>query len=118
MNNNKHYKKLILIDLDGVLNEYKGDYKKDYIHPPKPDTETFLKELSQNYEIKIFTTRNKLLTSKWLIENGFDGYVSDVTNIKEKGAYLFIDDRCINSNGDYGKLKNEIENFKIYKNQL
>ena len=28
---NKHTRKLILIDLDGVLNEYKGDYKKEWI---------------------------------------------------------------------------------------
>ena len=111
LNEKIHRKKLILIDLDGVLNEYKGDYKEGYIHPPKPDTENFLKEISKNFEIKIFTTRNKLLTSKWLIENNLDKYISDITNIKETRTYLFIDDRCLNFRGDYKILKNKIQEF-------
>ena len=107
-------KKLILIDLDGVLNTYKGDYKKDFIHPPKTETKEFLKNLSKNFEIKIFTTRNLLLTSKWLIKHNLDKYIKDVTNIKEKGSFLFIDDRCICFNGDYKNLKNKIENFSVW----
>ena len=107
-------KKTILIDLDGVLNSYKGDYKKDYIHPPKPETEKFLKNISKHYEIKIFTTRNKLLASKWVVENGFDKYISDVTNIKENATYLFIDDRCICFEGDYDKLETLISSYKTY----
>ena len=105
-------KKLILIDLDGVLNEYKGDYKKDFIHPPKTETKDFLKALSKNFEIKIFTTRNLLLTSKWLIKYNLDKYIKDVTNIKEKGSFLFVDDRCICFKNDYEKLLSDIENFK------
>ena len=31
MNNNTNKKKIILIDLDGVLNNYNGDYKEEYI---------------------------------------------------------------------------------------
>ena len=56
MSNSKCYKKLILIDLDGVLNEYKGDYKENYIHPPKPDTKEFLKsfEIAQLHPLGKF----------------------------------------------------------------
>ena len=107
-------KKLILIDLDGVLNEYKGDYKKGFIHPPKPKTKDFLKNLSENFEIKIFTTRNLLLTSKWLIKHNLDKYILDVTNIKEKGSFLFVDDRCICFNGDYKNLNRNIEKFSVW----
>ena len=63
------FKKTILIDLDGVLNTYTGNYDKDYIPPIKDGAFDFLKELSKDYEIKIFSTRNRLLTSKCLIEN-------------------------------------------------
>ena len=46
-------KKLILIDLDGVLNTYKGDYKKDFIHPPKPETKEilyYINKISQKFK--------------------------------------------------------------------
>ena len=107
------FKKTILIDLDGVLNTYTGNYDKDYIPPIKDGAFDFLKELSKDYEIKIFTTRNRLLTSKWLIENKIDNLITDVTNVKEP-AYLYIDDRCICFNGNYKELKNIINNFNVW----
>ena len=114
MNSNHNFKKLILIDLDGVLNNYKGDYKKDFIHSPKNGVKDFLKNISENYEIKIFTTRNKMLTTKWLMENKLDIYISDVTNIKENGAYLFVDDRCICFKNNFKDLEKKIKEFNPY----
>lgn len=104
-------KKTILIDLDGVLNTYCGNYDKNYIPPIKEGAYDFIKMLSNDYKVVIFTTRNLLLTSKWVFENGLDMYVENVTNIKEP-AYLIIDDRCLTFNGDYRELKNNIKNFK------
>jgi len=106
-------KKTILIDLDGVLNEYKGNFNKDYISPIKSGAKEFLEELSKEYEIKIFTTRNKILTTKWLIENKIDNLVSDVTNIKDV-CWLFIDDRCIKFDGNYKETINKINHFKVW----
>ena len=100
-------KKTILFDLDGVLNTYDGEYDKNYIPPIKDSAYKLIKELSENYKIVIFTTRNSLIVSKWIIENELDKYVENVTNVKEP-AYLIIDDRCINFNGDYDKLKAKI----------
>ena len=67
------FKKTLLIDLDGVLNQYKGDFNKDIIPPVLNGAKEFLNKISQKYDIKIFTTRNKLKTVKWLIENEFVG---------------------------------------------
>ena len=106
-------KKTILVDLDGVLNTYDGNYDPNYIPPIKDGAYNFIKELSNNYKVIIFTTRNASLATKWLSDNGLDNYVEKVTNIKEP-AYLIIDDRCINFNGDYGDLKTQIENFKVW----
>ena len=106
-------KKTILFDLDGVLNIYDGKYDPNYIPPIKEGAYELIKELSQNYKIIIFTVRNTLIASKWLIENGLDKYVENVTNIKEP-AYLIIDDRCINFKGDYKRLKKEIEKFNAW----
>lgn len=107
------YKKLILIDLDGVLNNYIGNYEKDFIPEIKNGAYSFLKELSQTYEIKIFTTRNRLLTAKWLIQNNIDCFVTDITNIKEP-AFLYIDDRCVNFEGNFVNLQEKINTFKTY----
>ena len=105
------FKKTLLIDLDGVLNNYDGKYDKNYIPPIKDGACKLIKELSKEFKIVIFTTRNLLLTLKWVIEKGLDIYVENLTNTKES-AYLIIDDRCITFNGDYSELKNNIENFE------
>ncbi|MBP3821296.1 hypothetical protein J6G99_06625 [bacterium] len=103
--------KTILIDLDGVLNYYTGDYDENYIPPILDGASDFIKKTAQNNIVKIFTTRNKLLTAKWLIENKIDEYIDDVTNVKNP-AWLIIDDRCLTFKGDFEKLYFEIQNFK------
>ena len=107
------FKKTILVDLDGVWNKYDGIYDKNLIPPIKEGAYEFLKELSNEYKIIIFTSRNLLLASEWVITNNLKEIISNVTNIKEP-SYLIIDDRCINFNGDFSKLKKEIYNFKVW----
>ena len=107
------FKKTILFDLDGVLNTYDGKYDKNNIPPIKDGAYKLIKELSEDYKIVIFTTRNSLIASKWIIENGLDEYVENVTNVKEP-AYLIIDDRCINFNGNYEELKSKIKDFEVW----
>ena len=109
-------KKLILIDLDGVLNEYKGDYDEKYIPQIKEGAFDFIKELSKRYRIKIFTSRNLILTVNWIMDNKLDKYIEDVTNIKSP-SYLIIDDRCINFSGDYRELTGVISKFKPWYKQ-
>ena len=106
-------KKTILLDLDGVLNTYTGNYDENFIPPIKDGAHEFVEKLSQNFDVKIFTTRNKLLASKWIIENKLDKFVSDVTDFKSP-AYLTIDDRCLNFKGDFDKTFEQIENFSVW----
>ena len=105
--------KTILIDLDGVLNNYTGNYDKDIIPDIKAGAEDFLKQLNKTYSIKLFTVRNKIKTFKWLKKNKIDKYFTDITNIKEP-AWLYIDDRCIKFEGDYSLLENQINTFKTW----
>ncbi len=108
------FKKVILLDLDGVLNEYSGVFDKDYIPKIKDGAAAFIEKLfNDNYEIKIFTTRNRLLVSKWLMENNLDKYIADVTNTKDL-CHLVIDDRCICFNGNFDDLRNSINNFNVW----
>lgn len=104
-------KKTILIDLDGVLNQYKGSFDANHIPDIKDGAKEFLTNLAEKYTIKLFTTRNKILASKWLINNGIDTLFEDITNVKEL-SYLYIYDRCIKFDGDYKKLESQILNFK------
>ena len=109
MNNKK-----ILIDLDGVLNEYgKEKFNENYIPEIKIGAYEFIEKLSKQAELYLFTTRNLMLAAKWLIKNDLDKFFKDITNVKLP-SYLYIDDRCICFKGDYNKTLNEIENFKVY----
>lgn len=104
-------KKTLLIDLDGVLNEYKGSFNAEIIPPPKIGAKEFLEKLSKNFDIKIFTTRNKLLVCGWLLKYELEKYIKDITNIKEV-CWLFVDDRCIKFTGDFNQLEKNIDEFK------
>jgi len=107
----KKNKKTILIDLDGVLNRYSGNFDKSFIPPIKDGALNFIKNLSLNYEIKLFTTRNKLLAAKWVIKNELDNFIEDITNIKEP-AWIYVDDRCINFDGNFENLTDKINSFE------
>ena len=103
--------KTLLIDLDGVLNTYTGNYDPNYIPPIKKGAKEFLEKLSKNYKIKLFTTRDKTFATKWLTEENLENIIEDATNTKEP-CYLYIDDRCIYFDGNFENLATQIENFK------
>ena len=106
--------KIILIDLDGVLNEYGNTpFNENYIPPLKKEAVQFLKKLSKTGKLYLFTARNLILSTKWLIDNNIDKYFEDITNIKIP-AYLHIDDRCICFDGDYKNTIKKVEKFKTY----
>ena len=107
------FKKTILFDLDDVLNTYNGRYDENFIPPMKEGAYELIKELSIDYKIVIFTTRNSLIASKWIIENGLEKYIENITNVKIP-AYLIFDDRCINFNGNYNELKEQIKKFEVW----
>ena len=108
------YKKRLLIDLDGVLNEYgKEKFDENFIPKMKNGAKEFLQELANDYELYLFTTRNSKLAKKWLIENEIDEFFADVTNVKAP-AYLQIDDRAICFNGNFSMTIEDVKNFKVY----
>lgn len=110
------FKKTILIDLDGVLNTYVGKYDKNIIPPLRQGALDFLKNLSNNFRILLFTSRDITLAKKWITNNQLHHYIEDITNIKEP-SYLMIDDRCLTFKGNYDDIKKEIDNFKPWYKQ-
>lgn len=107
-------KKLISIDLDGVLNTYSGNYAKNEIAPVKDGAFEFLQKLSEDYRIAIFTVRDKTLVRNWLIQNDLIQFVEDITDVKNPFSSIFLDDRAINFDGDFDKTYRLIKNFKPY----
>lgn len=106
------YKRTILIDLDGVLNNYTGGYQEDFIPEIREGAREFIKGLyEEGFDLKLFTTRPSNLAQKWLEKNALSEYFSEATNIK-KTAWLILDDRCINFNGNYPQTAEKIKNFK------
>ena len=107
------YRKLILVDLDGVLNTYDGKFDENFIPPVREGAEVFLSQLSQDFDIKLFTTRNNALAKKWVIDNKLNKYIKGVTNIKEP-CFLHVDDRCVNFQGDFNKTLAQVQNFSSH----
>lgn len=110
-------KKLIYIDFDGVLNQYKGWQDAYVLFKPRDGVKEFLNVLSQDYEIHIFTTRNPDCIKSWLTKYNLICYVDHITNIKAP-AYAYIDDRAIRFKGNYLQTLTELKNFKPYWKEI
>ena len=106
-------KKTVLIDLDGVLNTYNGEYSFHIIPPIRDGAVDFLKELYKNYKLILFSTRDTKSVKKWAAKHGLEKYFSDYTN-KKQCAFLTIDDRCIQFDGNYSNTINAIEKFSVW----
>jgi len=107
-------KKLISIDLDGVLNNYNGKYDENNLPQIKDGAKDFLQKLSHDFRIEIFTTRNLKTTMLWLIENDLMKYIENVSNIKNKYSSVILDDRVINFDGNLDIAYQKILEFKPY----
>ena len=104
----------MLIDLDGVLNEYgKEPYNEFFIPKIKSGAREFLEQLNEIGELYLFTSRNLMLSAKWLIKNDLDKYFKDITNVKLP-SFIYVDDRCICFKGDYKETLKDIKNFQVY----
>ena len=106
--------KIALVDLDGVWNEYSGKYDEYEIPKIKEGAKEFLEKLSENYDIDIFTVRNKIRTIEWLQENKIIHLIKDVTNVKNPYASIIVDDKAISFSGDFNKVLELSKDFKPY----
>ncbi len=109
-------KKKLFIDFDGVLNTYDGWCGEDELFQPREGSLEFLKNLSEDYAIYIFTARDREKVYKWMIRHQLYHYIQDVTNKKEP-AHLYIDDRALSFNGDYNKIIEDVKGFRPYWKQ-
>ena len=109
------FRRNILIDLDGVLNCYCGEYDEEFIPEVREGAREFVERLYSlgRFNLVLFTTRNLLLVSRWLVDSNLYSYFSNITNVKLP-AFLCIDDRAIRFEGDYDDMYEKIVNFRPY----
>ena len=107
-------RKTLCIDFNGVLDTYKGWKGIDHEYPMREGTPEFLKTLTESgYTIVVFTAANVMKVKQWIMRNGLDRYVSDVTD-KKIPALCYIDDRAVQFKGNYSETLHEILNFKTF----
>lgn len=114
-------KKTLLFDFDGVINSYTSGWKGIDIIPDEPveGVKELIDELRKEYEIKIYSVRCTEEQGIKAIEKYLEKYniVVDGLARKKEKSFLTIDDRCIVFRGDCKKLKNEIDNFKVWNRE-
>lgn len=109
------FRRNILIDLDGVLNCYCGEYDEEFIPEIREGAREFVERLYSldRFNLVLFTTRNILKSAKWLIDNNLYSYFSNITNVKLP-AFLCIDDRALTFRGNFNEIYEEIVTFRPY----
>ena len=106
----------IAIDFDGVIHSYLSKFVSEEVIPDEPveSIADLLNKLKDKYKIVVFSTRASTKRGKNAIINYMNEkglYFDEVTNIKP-AAFLYVDDRAIQFNGDCDKLYNDIVSFK------
>lgn len=91
-------RKVILVDFDGVLHTYDGNFGPP-IGKPIPGARAAMHLLEKDYRVICFTSRNcEEDVRRWLAHYGFPPM--KVTSKKES-AHLIIDDRAITFDGTW-----------------
>lgn len=114
-------KRTICFDFDGVINSYKSGFTDIDDIPDEPVAGidyVFRKLEKDGYDIKIHTTRactyrGKVAVWEWLRKYGLNTFISDVTDSKPP-AWVYVDDRAIQFDGNVASLYEKIVGFKCY----
>ena len=109
--------KTICIDFDGVIHpnmKYLGTSK--IIEPPLEGVKDFLIELSKQFKIIIHSARCEDSDGKEAIEKYLKKYNIEYKVSENKPhAYIYLDDREINFNGDFEKAMKDIIEFRQWQ---
>jgi|SRR5580658_3113423 hypothetical protein len=85
-------KPTLLLDFDGVLHDYHGEYTPDGLAEPLPQARHACLLLERHFRLVVFTSRPKMFVEPWLKRYGFPPM--PVTNVKTT-AFAIVDDRAV-----------------------
>lgn len=113
--------KRLLFDFDGVINSYVSGWTgvDSIIDEPVKGIKEALDILSEDFEIIIYSTRCLSEEGIKAIRKYMEKYNLKYDGISDKKvpAYLTIDDRAINFNGNIQEMLFKINTFKHYINK-
>lgn len=103
---------VVCVDLNGVLDEYKGWTGKVEAYPVAKGAREFLEELRDYFNtIVVFTATIPVqFAEMWLIENDLDFLVDFCTNHKVP-AQVYIDDRAVCHRGNFKETLEQVKTF-------
>jgi len=105
----------VCVDLNGVLDTYKGWQGSEHWDPPRPGAYEFLEELNtRGFRVVILSTKDPAGVDAWLRSHGLAEYVDEVTDRKVP-AIAYVDDRAVRFCGDYKQALAEINNPPFWK---
>ena len=114
-------KPIIVLDFDGVIHSYKSGWKgiNDIPDLPVDGVKVFIKELRENYQVYILSSRSALPHGVYAIEEWLKKYGIKVDKIvaHKPPAFITIDDRCICFKGSFDGLLEQIKSFKSWTNK-
>ena len=107
-------RRLVCVDLNGVLDAYAGWQGAEHWDAPAPGARSFLEELRRRgWRTVVFTTRHYRGAWQWLERHGLAELVDDVTD-RKPAADVFVDDRAVGFRGDFTAALREIETFTAH----
>lgn len=105
---------IVCVDLNGVLDRYRGWQGEAHWDEPRPGAREFLQALNQHgYDVVVFTTRWHVDARAWLERYGLIEFVVDVTD-RKPAAHVFVDDRALRFEGDFAATLREIQTFTAH----
>jgi len=102
-----NFRSWIGVDFDGTLATYDHFRGDDHVGEPVESIVRLVRKwLHQGQDVRLFTARKPHpVLRKWMKQHL--GQVLPITNVKDPGMILFIDDRAIGVERNTGKLDNE-----------
>jgi len=102
----------IAVDFDGVLHSYRGWTGPEPKGEPIPGSLEAIRELSKDFKVVVFTSRDPTYTRAWLARHGFPAL--EVTNYKP-AALVIVDDRAVTFTGRWSRAFTEkVKSFRAY----
>lgn len=104
---------VVCVDLNGVLDQYKG-YNGELQHYPIAEgAAAFLRALRGQFNtVVVFTATLPLdFAIEWVVQSGLDGLVDYITNHKVP-AQAYVDDRAVCFRGNFEDTLAELKEFK------
>ena len=106
---------VIVLDFNGVFDQYKGWNGQIEDYPPREGIEYFLDALEDYFRTIVVVSATMPIESviNWLIKHHLDPYIDYVTNHKVP-ATVYVDDKAVTFKGNFEETLNTIRVFKPY----